>query len=261
MAKVSAVIITKNEETNIADCIASARKLCDEVIVVDSESTDRTVEIAKSLGAKTYVQEYLGDGPQKNFGLQYATNDWILSIDADERLEDEAVAILSAIDYGTTQHDAYYLRRKNLIGSRWIRYNGWYPDNLVRLYNKQKTRFADVPAHSRVPAEYPQYLKADIIHYSYKYSGELFVKADRFSSRGAKDLYRRKKKANNFSPFTHGLIAFLRQYVFKLGVLGGVDGFTVALSSSVNSYLKWAKLLELQNDEKAKKSLNPDGIW
>ena len=259
---ISGIITTLNEEANIADAIASLRQVCDEIVVVDSESTDRTVEIARELGAKVYLQKYLGDGIQKNVALQYVTNRWVLSIDADERLSDELVAWIRDTDFEAAAYDGFAVRRRNYIGSRWVKCCGWYPDHLVRLYRHDRLRFRDVKQHAFVPTTNTLKIKADLIHYRYKNCGELFSKPARnYSTRGAKILYLQGKKANAFTPFWHGTAAFLSNYFLRGGILGGVDGFTLALSIACNSYMKYAKLLEYQRDPKVRETENFDNVW
>lgn len=260
MNQISGIIITLNEQTHIRDCIRSLKQICDEIIVVDSGSTDRTAQIAQQEGARVYSQKYLGDGRQKNYGLQYARNDWILSLDADERLTPEAIAAIKNLDLANTPFEAFSLRRRNYIGHRWIKVCGWYPDHFVRLYNRCKTQFAAINAHSRVTTKNFQRLEADLLHFSYRDCGELFSKAVRFSSRSAKVLYKNGRRARWFSPLLHGLNAFVRKYFWRRGCLGGVDGFTVALSAGVNSYLKYARLLEIQRDPAIRKKID-DAIW
>ncbi|MFT6926342.1 MAG: glycosyltransferase involved in cell wall biosynthesis [Psychromonas sp.] len=259
---ITGMVITLNESKNIIGCIESLLQVCSEIIIVDSNSTDNTVELAESLGAKVITQSYLGDGFQKNVGLDYASNEWVLSLDADERLTDEMVSEIKAVDLTTTNHDAFAFRRRNYIGSRWIKQCGWYPDFCIRLYNSKKTKFSEVKQHASVQAQNPKRIEADIIHYSFENLGQLFAKPGRnFSGRAAKIMYKKGKCANSFSPFTHGLNAFIRKYIFQKGFLGGVDGMTVALSSAVNSYLKYAKLLEYQRDPKVIENEDFDKIW
>ena len=259
---ISGIITTLNEEANIADAITSLQQVCSEIVVVDSESTDRTVEIARSMGAKVYLQRYLGDGIQKNVALQYVTNRWVLSIDADERLSDELVEWIRNTDFESTPYDGFAVRRRNYIGSRWVKSCGWYPDYLVRLYRHDKLRFRDVKQHAFVPTTNTLKIKADLIHYRYKNCGELFSKPARnYSTRGAKILYLQGKRANTFTPFWHGTAAFFSNYFLRGGILGGVDGFTLALSIACNSYLKYAKLLEYQRDPKVREAENFDNVW
>lgn len=260
--KISGNIITLNEEKNIAACIESMRAVCDEIIVVDSGSTDNTIEIAKSLGATIVKQPYLGDGIQKNVALNHTQNTWVLSLDADERLTPEMTQAIQQLDLDSTSIEGYSFRRQNMIGNRWIKQCGWYPDRCIRLYNTDKTRFADVKQHAKVQTKNIKNIDADIIHYSFNNIGELFAKPGRnFSGRAAKIMYAKGKRANSFSPFTHGLNAFIRKYIFQKGFMGGVDGMTVALSSAVNSYLKYAKLLEYQRDPSVTKQDDFNNIW
>ncbi|MGM0987230.1 MAG: glycosyltransferase family 2 protein [Pseudomonadota bacterium] len=260
---ISANIITLNEANNIADCITSLRQVCDEVIVVDSGSEDATVSIAESLGARVVHQPYLGDGLQKNVALDHVSHDWVLSLDADERLTPALVAAIRGIDLAATPHDAFAFRRRNMIGSRWIRVCGWYPDYCIRLYHHRRgARFAAVKQHASVNASNPRRLDADLLHYSFANLGELFAKPGRnFSGRAAKIMYQKGKRANAVSPFLHGLNAFVRKYLFQRGFLGGVDGMTVAISAGLNSYLKYAKLLEYQRDPQVLANEDFDRIW
>ncbi|HIP76815.1 MAG TPA: glycosyltransferase family 2 protein [Psychromonas hadalis] len=259
---ITGIVITLNESENIQGCIKSLQSVCSEVIIVDSNSIDDTIKLAEELGAKVVSQSYLGDGLQKNVGIDHATNDWILSLDADERLTDEMISSITSLNLNTTERDAFAFRRRNYIGSRWIKQCGWYPDFCIRLYNSKKTRFAAVKQHASVQAKNPARLDADIIHYSFKNLGELFAKPGRnFSGRAAKIMFQKGKRANSLSPFTHGLNAFVRKYIFQGGFLGGVDGMTIALSSAINSYLKYAKLLEFQRDPRVLESEDFNKVW
>ncbi len=259
--KITGIVITLNEEKNIQACIQSLRQVCSEVIVVDSGSSDATVKIAKSLKAKVIYHPFIGDGPQKNVGLQYASNNWILSLDADERISEEMARSINEMQLDNVDVPAYSFNRRNFIGSRWIKTCGWYPDRLVRLYDKRFTRYSEEKAHGAIEIENIIHLKVDILHYGYRNVGQLFFKADKFSSAGAKILYQRGKKAGPLSPFLHGLALFIRQYFFQRGFLGGVDGFTVALSGFVSAYLKYARLRELNKDPNVLKNTDFNSIW
>lgn len=262
MKQISGIITTLNEERNIQEAIRSLQQVCDEVIVVDSNSTDRTVELAKQAGAQAYLQSYLGDGIQKNVALKYVKNDWVLSIDADERLTPELVAKIESTDFENTPFDGFALRRRNLIGSRWVKACGWYPDYLVRLYRHSKLRFPEVKQHATVPTANTQRWKADLLHYRYKNIGELYAKPGRnYSSRGAKILYLKGKKATFISPIWHGSAAFFVNYFIRGGIWGGIDGLTLSKSLATNSYLKYAKLLEYQRDPKVLEAENFDNVW
>ena len=253
--KITGNIITLNEEHNIEACIRSLQSVCDEIIVVDSNSSDKTTALAEALGAKVVSQAYLGDGPQKNVVIEHAVHEWILSIDADERLDDEMMASIKAVKTKNEHPDAYSFKRKNYIGDRWIKQCGWYPDVCVRLYNKESARFKDVAGHSSVQASDVIQLEGNIIHYSYKNYHDLLYKTNRFSSRGAKMLMDKNRKANGFSPFVHFMAAFFRKYFLQKGFLQGLDGLTISLTASINSYMKYAKLIEMRKSAKQSSSL------
>ncbi|SFV67359.1 glycosyl transferase, family 2 [hydrothermal vent metagenome] len=253
--KITANIITLNEEHNIKACIESLQDVCDEIIVVDSNSSDATVMIAKSLGAKIVMQEYLGDGFQKNVVLKYATYDWILSIDADERVDAQMSEAIQKVKSASIHPEAYSFKRKNYIGDRWIKVCGWYPDRCTRLYNKNATKFKEVMGHSSVQSRDVKPLEGNIIHYSYKNYHDLLNKTNRFSSRGAKMLLEKDKKANGFSPFLHFMAAFFRKYFLQRGFMQGLDGLTISLTASINSYMKYAKLIEMRNAKESSQSL------
>jgi len=262
MNNITGIIITLNEEKNIKDCILSLQQICGEIIVIDSESTDKTREIAEEMGAKVWVQPYLGDGIQKNAGIKYATNKWIFSMDADERLTPELVKAIHAIDLNSSHYWGYAVRRRNYIGSRWVRCCGWYPDYIVRLFKHDQIRFSDTQQHATVPDKNTLKLHADIIHYTYQNIGELFAKPERnFSTRSAKIMYLNGKRANFFSPVFHGFWAFIGNYFFKKGIIGGLDGLTLSIAIACNSYLKYAKLLEYQYDHTVREKEDFEKIW
>ena len=239
MEPITGVIITLNEERHIEACIESLKQVCSSIIVVDSCSGDRTRELAEKAGAKVVIQKYLGDGPQKNVGP----------------------AEIKALNLSESPVPAYGFPRKNYIGSRWIRHSGWYPDVCVRLYDHTKVRWKDVRMHSYVEARDFRRLNGSIIHYSYRGVGELFRKADSYSNAIAKNLYQRGKRAGALSPCCHGLTAFFKHYIVKGGFLDGVDGMTVSISAAVNSYLKYAKLLEFQRDPEILKNEDFSEVW
>lgn len=253
--KITGNIITLNEAHNIKDCIISMKDICDEIIVVDSNSTDETVNIAKELGVKVIIQDYLGDGPQKNVVIEHASYDWILSMDADERLDIDMIEKIRSIKIRKEHPNAYSFKRKNYIGKRWIKYCGWYPDTFTRLYNKTKTKWKDIPGHSYIETKNVEIMDAHIIHYSYKNYHELLYKTNRFSTRGAKILLDKNKKINSLTPFLHGLSAFIKTYIIKKGFLQGLDGLTVSILAALNSYIKYAKYLEMLDENERSDSL------
>ena len=259
---ITGIVTTLNEQNNIVDCIRSLQRVCDEVVVTDSFSKDDTVKLAQEAGAKVYLHEYIGDGLQKNLALPYAKNRWVLSIDADERLSDELVDAIQKMDFDKTSYDGFALRRRNYVGKRWIKCCRWYPDYLVRLFRKDKLQFAELKQHAYVPTTKTCLLKADIIHYRYKNIDQLFAKPERnYSTRGAKILFLKGKKANALTPLLHGFSAFVVNYFFRGGILGGLDGYILSKSIAHNSFMKYAKLLEYQRDETVREAEDWTSVW
>ncbi|MBR4391895.1 MAG: glycosyltransferase family 2 protein [Bacteroidales bacterium] len=262
MGKITGLVITLNEEKNICECIESLRQICDEIVVVDSCSQDRTVELAAAMGAKTLVQPYLGDGPQKNVGIDLASNTWVFSLDADERVTPELAEAIRQIDLDATPYEAFAVRRRNYIGSRWIRCCHWYPNYLVRLYRTDKTRYTDSKQHAEVPSSNSGRIKADILHYAYNNIGEMFTKqAHSFSSRSAKIIYQKGKKVHGITPFLHGFASFFLNYFVRGGIFGGIDGLSISLAMSMNAYLKYARVLEYQRDKKVLEEEDFNKVW
>ncbi len=249
MQEITGIIITLNEEANIADCITSIQQVCREVIVVDSGSEDRTVAIAESLGARVFLQPYLGDGPQKAWGVQFASNDWILALDADERIDAEAVAAIRALDLRQTREDAFALRRKNFAGSHWVKAAGFYPDQVTRLYHKQRAGYLPKRAHSSVAAEQIAPLAGHILHHTYRDYAHWVERINALSSRDAWAMYERGVRPSPYAPILHATVAFLRKFIFKGGLFQGLDGLTVTMTTVFHAYMKYLKLIELHEKQ------------
>jgi glycosyltransferase involved in cell wall biosynthesis len=250
--KITVTIITVNEEENIKDCIESAWKVADEIIVVDSLSTDSTSEIAKNLGARVFEQSYLGDGLQKDFGVQFANNDWILHLDADERIDEQMVAEIRGINYVETPYDAYAFRRKNYIGSRWQKV--WYPDYMIRLYHKDRCRFSPMIGHTSLTTKNYCKMKGNIIHYSFKDLSDCLVRAAKYSKRDAKVLFENNREVSAWDPVVHGTASFLKFFFLKKGFIYGLDGLTASLLGALRSYLKYAHIIEMRGNAAFKNS-------
>lgn len=243
---ITANIITLNEEKNIKAVIESVQDVCDEIIVIDSQSTDKTCEIAESLGAKVIVQPYLGDGAQKAFGVQYAKNNWILSIDADERLDIDAIEKIKKLDLDDTSYDAFSFARKTYIGKAYIKL--WYPDRVTRLYDKTKCGYSTIGGHAKVETQNINDLKAHMLHYSYENYSQMIKTSHKFITRGAKISYEDGKRASSFDPFIHGVGALFKALVLKGGAFHGIHGWNVAVVSAFSSYMKYALILEMQEN-------------
>jgi len=248
MKNITTIIITLNEEKNIVDCINSVKGISKEIIVVDSNSTDRTREIAEEMGARVIVQPYLGDGPQKAFAEKMSQYKWILSLDADERLDTNAIDAIASLSLEDETYDAYSFSRKTFIGKRFIKL--WYPDRLVRLYNRDKCGYSDKIGHASVDAKHVKSLQADLLHYSYANYSEMLSKVSKFATRGAKMMYEKNKRASWYDPMLHGGFTFFKKLFIKGGAFHGMDGWNVSVISGFNTYMKYAILLELQENEK-----------
>jgi glycosyltransferase involved in cell wall biosynthesis len=245
---ITATIITLNEERNVEAAVRSALRVCDEVIVVDSQSSDRTVELAQKAGAKVVVQPYLGDGPQKHFGVQFARNDWIFSLDADERFDENAVAALEAMDLDNASCARYAIRRKTYVGDRWIKI--WYPDWTTRLYHKARAAYEPSIGHASVVGGQSGRIDADLLHYSYASYADLAGRVPKFSARGAKQLLQKGRPVSPFAPAAHAAARFFKHYVVKRGFLYGVDGLNIAVTSAYVVYMKYAIAVEEQRKQR-----------
>ncbi|MCS6985531.1 MAG: glycosyltransferase family 2 protein [Leptospiraceae bacterium] len=258
---ISATIIAYNEEKDIQDCIRSVQQICDDIIVlVDSKTTDNTAKLARQLGARVYVEPYLGDGPQKALGASYAQNDWILSIDADERLDQDLLAFLQRFDPSNSSCDAYAFRRRNHVGKRWLKAPGFYPDYVVRLYHRKRAGYLPLPYHSYVKAKRIKKVNAHFIHYTYDSYADWLTKLRFHSEMAAQGLYLQGKRATRGKALIHATIAFMKQYIYQLGFLYGFDGFTVALTTFFATYFKYLMLLDYyRNPSLIKEKLNKGG--
>ena len=241
----SLTIITKNEADVIARCIQSV-PLATEVIVVDSGSTDRTVEICRELGARVVVtDDYPGNGPQKNRALDLATGDWILSLDADEWITPELMEEIRALMETSPANVAgYRIRRLSSFCGRFMHHSGWWPDWIVRLSRRGQGRFNDELVHDRMVlnGEMGQ-TEGIILHEAFVALDDLVTKMNRYSSDGARMLQRGGQSGSLTRAVLHGWWAFTRTYFLRAGFLDGREGFMVAVSTAEVAYYKYAKLL------------------
>jgi glycosyltransferase involved in cell wall biosynthesis len=247
--KISAVIITFNEEKNIKRCITSLQKVADEIVVVDSFSKDKTEEICKSLGVRFLQNSFEGHIQQKNYAMRQASFDVILSLDADEQLSLELErSILSAKT--NWQGDAYGMNRLTSYCEKWIRHCGWYPDNKIRLWDRRKGSWKGENPHDRVVMNDNNKgiaITGDILHYSYNSFSELVNQTEKFSTIAANEAFNNGKKI--FFPFhvvVYPLLRFLNVYFLKLGVLDGKEGFVISVMDSFYRFSKYYKLHSLR---------------
>ncbi len=243
MEKLSVTIITKNEENNIGRCLESL-KWADEIVVVDTDSSDRTVEICRQHTDRIFNETWHGYGKQKNICAAHATNRWILNVDADEVVTPESAEEIRKVLKEGPRHNVYHLPRKNYIGDRWVRFGGWYPDRILRLYDREKVAFSEVQVHERLtPDENAGSLKNDLIHYSYRDEKDYIQRQDRYST-----LYAKEKMANGFrANWTHLYLrppfTFMKNFILKQGFRDGYLGLFLAKKSAVYTHQKYEKTL------------------
>ena len=249
MEKISATIITLNEERDLPECIESLRGVVDEIVVLDSLSADKTRDVAEQLGACVYQQQYLGDGPQKAHAATLARNDWILSIDADERLEDDLRAWLMQAQIDNDKR--YAFRRRNYVGTHWLRASGFYPDYVTRLYHRSSAAYLDRKHHSSVQGRASlQKVPVHLQHKTYDSYNHWLERINALSSRDAWALHEQGVRVSNWAPASHALAAVLRKLIIKGGIFQGLDGWTVAMTTAMKSYMKYLKLIELQQRQR-----------
>jgi (heptosyl)LPS beta-1,4-glucosyltransferase len=246
LTNLSVAIITKNEERNLAACLKSV-SFTDDIVVVDSGSTDRTVEIAGEFGCRVFVEEWKGYGPQKNSAVDKCRHEWVLLLDADERVPDETMEAIKEALKGPAA-DAYSFRRRNYFHGKWIKHSGNWPDRIVRLVNRTKGAFQSVIHERWVTDGQVQDLDAYISHYSFSCYSDLLKTLNKYSTMTAGELFSSGRRANPLSPLYHGVGMFLRNYFLERGFLGGIDGLVISLTKAGGSFFKYAKLLELQRN-------------
>jgi glycosyltransferase involved in cell wall biosynthesis len=240
MPLLSAIVITRNEAANIGECLDSLA-FCDQRIVVDCGSTDRTAEVAREKGALVEFHEWRGFGAQKNHALSLATGTWVLSIDADERVTSElAAAIREAVAVGDA--DAWEFPRLSSFCDRQMRHSGWYPDYVLRLFRRGKARFDDVIVHERVIcAGIVKRLRPPLIHHPVARLEDALSRMDRYSTASAEQIVARGRKVSFMTGIGHGLYSFLRTYILRAGFLDGAEGFLLAVANAEGSYYRYMK--------------------
>lgn len=248
MNRLSVIVITFNEEQNIEDCLDSIR-WADELIVVDSFSQDRTVELARRYTDKVYQREWMGYARAKDYALSKATGDWVLWLDADERVTPGLAAELrEAVSRDENPFSGYRLPRRAYFLGRWIKYCGWYPGYVCRLFRRDKARFDESLVHESVTVDGQiGYLKGDMIHYTDQDLEHYFQKFNQFTSLAVEQLHKDGKRFRLIDLIFRPVFAFLKMYVFKLGFLNGIQGFILSVLSSSYVFTKYAKLWEKES--------------
>lgn len=247
MPALSVAIITFNEEHNIARCINSVKDIADDIVVVDSLSTDRTKEIALSLGARVIEQKFLGHIEQKNFAITQAKYPFILSLDADEALDEQLVASIKKVK-DDKQADGYTMNRLTNYCGKWIRHCGWYPDVKLRLWDSTKGKWTGINPHDRYEMQQDakiHHLKGDILHYSYYSIADHHKQIEYFTDIAAKALYKDNVKPGLVKMYVSPFMRFIKNYFFQLGLLDGYYGLVISWLSAGATYKKYMKLQKL----------------
>lgn len=247
MPKISAVIITYNEEQFIDKCLASLEGIADEIVVVDSFSTDRTEEICKKYNARFIKHPFEGFRDQKNFAIQQATHKKILSLDADEALSDRLrESILSIKD--NWDYDAYRINRRNNYCGTWIRFSEWYPDRQLRLFHVDHGKWGVLNLHEKFMMSNGATigkLQGDLLHWPFISYQDHTSKMEKYSEIGAKEFYKAGRKAYFFTPYVHLIWGFFRSYIIRGGFMDGRNGYLICSLYAKSSFNKYRKLRSL----------------
>lgn len=246
--KLSVIIITRNESHNLPDCIRSVA-FADEIIVVDSSSTDGTQQIARDMGAiLVETTQWPGFGPQKNLALSKARFEWVLSIDADERVTPQLQAEILTKIHASPDTGAYLIPRLSSFLGHFIRHSGWYPDHVLRLFRRDAGQFSDSAVHEKfIPRTdcRQEKLRHHLIHFSYMNDSDYLRKLEHYSSAAAESAHANNKSSSLRQSIGHAFWAFFKSYVLRLGFMDGRAGLMVAISSAESTYHKYLKIMLL----------------
>jgi glycosyltransferase involved in cell wall biosynthesis len=247
--KLSVVIITFNEERNIERCLLSVQELADEILVVDSFSKDKTLAICEKYHAKVIQNPFEGHIQQKNFAMEQASNDWILSLDADEALSEElALAIKQVKSAEKPKVNLYEMNRLTNYCGSWVKHCGWYPDTKVRLVNRKFAKWGGVNPHDKLEGskqEKVEFLKGDILHYSYYTKEDHLKQIEYFSKIAAGELVKQGKNVGQFTVYLKMAAQFFKSFVLKRGFLDGKTGWQISKLSAFATYRKYSLLRTL----------------
>lgn len=240
-------IITLNEEKNLARTLNSVKKFTDEIVIVDSGSTDKTEEIAKSFNAKFYFQKWLGYGPQRNKSIDLATSEWVLNIDADEEISEELAKKIMDIKNGKISNiDVFKINFMSVCFGKKIKHGGWSNTYRIRLFKKDSGRFNENNVHEEfITSSQIGKINEYILHHSYSDLEDYFTKFNKYTTLGAIEYYKKNKKASFLSIVLSPIYKFIRMYFFRFGFLDGLEGFVLAITSSLYTMVKYYKLREI----------------
>jgi glycosyltransferase involved in cell wall biosynthesis len=240
---IAATVITKNEASSIRTCMNSLAWV-DEIVVVDSGSTDRTVEICREYTDRIVAADWPGFGPQKNRAIAMATSEWVLSLDADEWLTPELREEMRAAMADPGNHAAFAMPRLSSYCGKQMRHGGWWPDYVTRLFRRGKARFSDDLVHERLLVDGPVgRLREPLLHEAFRNLDEVVDTMNRYSTAGAQMMHERKERAGPATALLHGFWSFLSTYFLRAGFLDGREGFMLAVSNAEGAYYKYLKLM------------------
>lgn len=246
MEKLTVSMITLNEEKILSQTLTSVKEIADEIIMVDSGSTDKTKEIALSFGAKIIEQKWLGYGKQRNVAIENASNEWILNIDADEEISSELLQKIKDIKSKKVKGEVFEINFTSVCFGKKLKYGGWSNSYHIRLFKKSSGRFNDNVVHEEFITEKKIYkLKEKIFHHSYLSLEDYFYKFNRYTTEGAIDYYKKGKKSSILQIIFNPIYKFVKMYIIRLGFLDGIEGFIIASTSAMYSMVKYFKLREI----------------
>ncbi len=249
--KISAFVITKNESGKIRDCLTSL-DWADEIVVVDDFSTDATPDICRESGVSFHQHRFTSFRDQKSHAMTLAANDWVLELDADERVSDEmrsAIQALTAEDY--TRYDCFEFKRKTRFWGKWIMHSSFYPDYKARMYCRTRGAWNDVNVHERfIPDGLTKKVAGDILHEQDLDLHTYLQRVARYAHMSAADLFAGGKRAAWYHVAVRPLITFFKRYFIRLGFLDGIQGFVIAVIGAIGTFLKFMRLYEIQNEKK-----------
>mgnify|MGYP001606230647 CR=1 FL=1 len=253
MIELSVVILTKNEERNIKDCLESVAGWADEILIIDDMSTDNTLEIAKRYTDRAITKKMDIEGRHRNFAYSQAKNLWVLSLDADERVTEDLKKEIEKTINPDTKYNGFTVPRRNFIGNYWVKYGGWYPSPQLKLFRKDKFRYEEVGVHPRAFMDDPcGHMKSDIIHYSYRNIEDFLNKLNNQTTREAEKWYSQNKPMRLVRFLWRTYDRFMRTYFTRKGYKDGFIGFVVAFFAGfyqILSYLKYREIIKGQDNK------------
>lgn len=252
MPQISVVIITYNEEKNIARCLESVTSVADEIVVLDSFSKDRTREICESYGVKFFEHAFDGHIQQKNRAITYATHPYILSLDADEALDETLKRSILEVKNNWT-HDGYYMNRLTNYCGHWVKHCNWYPDTKLRLWDSRKGSWTGINPHDKYELKggdkNTKHIKGDILHYSYYSVEDHYKQVEYFTNIASKAFVEAGKKAPLYKLILNPVAKFIDHYLLHLGFLDGRAGYRISKISAYATYLKYKKIRDIYNTQ------------